>query len=291
VPLLAFTLFNGVQIREARRWVELPIIGLSFQPSDIAKLALMLYVARTMSLMHQGAIKSIWIVFLPILVVCGLIAPSDLSTALIIFLTSLIVMFIGSVNKSNMWYLFLLGVGIFSALILMADAFPDLIRLDTWTSRIEQFISGENTSNPTQIEQAKIAIAKGGFFGVGPGNGAQADNIAHAYSDFIFVIIIEEYGLFGALIVMGLYLGLLMRCVRMVTRNPKRFGSLLALGLCIMLVLQAFAHMAVNVNLLPVTGLTLPLISLGGTSLILTCVSLGIILSVSRYLEADYEGR
>jgi cell division protein FtsW len=289
VPLLVVTMFSG-RINDAARWVQLPGLDLTFQTSDLAKLALVLFVARQLSLTQESIkenSRDFWQIFLPVLGVCALIAPSNLSTAAILFLTSVMLMFIGRVAMRNLWYTLLIALGFFAVLVLLGNAFPDYIRLETWASRVQDFLYGTNVENMRQIEGAKIAIAKGGFFGVGPGNGTQANYVVHAYSDFIYCIIIEEFGLLGGLVILLLYLGLLFRAVRMVTRNPKAFGAMLALGLSLMLVLQALAHMAVNVNLVPVTGQTLPLISLGGTSLILTCLSLGIILSVSKHLEVE----
>jgi len=160
------------------------------------------------------------------------------------------------------------------------------IRVDTWISRLQDFWLG-SSGDQFQVEQAQMAIAQGGFFGLGPGNAQQAHFLPHSYSDYIFCVIIEEYGTLGAMVIIALYTTLLLRCIRLVTRSPKAFGAILALGLCFSLVIQAFVHMAVNVNLLPVTGLTLPFISLGGTSLLFTGISFGIILSVSKYIETS----
>jgi cell division protein FtsW len=242
-----------------------------------------MYTARTLSLMQNRKV-ALAELMIPVLIVCGLIAPSDLSSALMLFFTCLLLMFIGRVEMRNVFSLLMLGVGAFSVLIMLASFFPKAIRVDTWVNRLRDFWEG-SAAQQYQVEQAQMAIAQGGFFGLGPGNAEQAHFLPHSYSDYIFCVIIEEYGLIGALLTMLLYIVLLLRCVRLVTRSPKAFGALLAFGLCISMVIQAFVHMAVNVNLLPVTGLTLPFVSMGGTSLIFTGISFGIILSVSKQIE------
>lgn len=288
IPLLVCTLLFGETINDATRWIRIPLIDLTFQTSDFAKIALITYAARTISLMQSRAIN-IAELLIPVILICGLIAPADLSSAIILFFTCILLMFIGRVPIRDVLTLFVLGIGVFTILIALADYFP-IIRVETWVNRLQEFITRTDAVNgeeQVQVVQAKMAIAKGGIFGVGPGNGEQAHFLPHGYSDYIFCIIIEEYGFFGALVVLVLYLSLLIRCTRWVTRSPKTFGVLLAIGLCLSIVVQAFAHMAVNVGLLPVTGLTLPFVSMGGTSLIFTGISLGIMLSVSRYAEAE----
>lgn len=282
VLLLVATLLFGVTLNQATRWIRIPFIGITFQTSELAKIALVVHVARTIAIDKNN----IGALILPVLVVCVLIAPMDLSTAVVIFMTCMSLMFIGKVNLRDVFTVFMLGVGVFAILIAMSEYFPQ-IRKDTWVSRMSEFADAMRDPDkvPFQVLQAKMAIAKGMFFGVGPGNGMQAHFLPHAYADYIYCIIIEEYGMFGALIVLLLYLLLLVRCVRLVTRSPKAFGAMLATGLCLGIVLQAFAHMAVNVNLVPVTGLTLPFVSMGGTSMLFTGISFGMILSVSRYVE------
>jgi len=285
VPLLVYTQLLGETYNQATRWVRIPLIGMTFQTSDFAKIVLIMYTARTLSLMQSKKV-ALGELMVPVLLVCGLIAPSDLSSALILFFTCLLLMFIGRVEMRNVFSLLMLGVGAFAVLIMLSEFFPDAIRVDTWISRLREFWDG-STGDQFQVEQAQMAIAQGGFFGLGPGNAQQAHFLPHSYSDYIFCVIIEEYGTIGAIIIIGLYITLLYRCVRLVTRSPKAFGSMLALGLCVSLVIQAFVHMAVNVNLLPVTGLTLPFVSMGGTSLVFTGISLGIILSVSKFIETS----
>ncbi len=288
VPLLIFTLMYGVELNDARRWVTVPVINLTFQSSDFAKLALIIYVARSISA-KQEYIKDFNSAFLPIIVpviiICTLIAPSDLSTAILLLLTCLLLMFMGRVAMKYIFLLIIGGVFAFSFLLMIGRAAPDIVRVKTWENRMQNFIGEGDGKDYFQVEQAKIAISEGGLFGVGPGNSTTRNRLPHPYSDYIYAIIIEEYGLLGGGVVILLYLMLFFRCVRLVTKSPKAFGAMVALGLSLSLVLQAFMNMAVVVNLVPVTGLTLPLVSMGGTSLLFTCVSIGIILSVSRYIE------
>lgn len=287
IPLLVYTMAFGIELNGARRWIRIPFVNLSFQTADFAKMALILYVARTISLM-QNSRSSLLELVVPVLAVCVLIAPYDLSNSLILFFTCLLLMFIGRVDLRNVFSLLMLGVGLFAILVILSDFIP-WIRADTWISRLQDFMDG-SAADGFQVEQAKMAIARGGILGVGPGNGVQAHFLPHSYSDYIYCIIIEEYGIIGGFIVVILYMTLLVRCIRLVTKSPKAFGAMLALGLCLSLVIQAFAHMAVSVNLMPVTGLTLPFVSMGGTSLLFTGISLGIILSVSRYIENSSSG-
>lgn len=285
VPLLLYTYLLGETFNHATRWIRIPFIGVTFQTSDFAKIALIMYTARTLSLMQRQNI-ALGELIVPIILVCGLIAPSDLSSALILFFTCALLMFVGRVEIRNVLSLIMLGVGSFAVLIMLSEFLPGIIRVDTWQSRLYDFWVGDS-GDQFQVEQAQMALAQGGFFGVGPGNAQQAHFLPHSYSDYIFCVIVEEYGTLGAIIIIALYVTLLLRCIRLVTRSPKTFGAMLALGLCFSLVIQAFVHMAVNVNLLPVTGLTLPFVSMGGTSLLFTGISLGIILSVSKYIETS----
>jgi cell division protein FtsW len=192
-------------------------------------------------------------------------------------------MFIGRISLKFVGLLGLMGIMMFSILIVLGVFFPDFVRLETWISRFNEFMY--NTDGGYQIQQSKIAIANGEFFGVGPGNSVQRNYLPYPYADFIYAIICEEYGLIGGISILGLYLWLLVRCMSIITQCPKTFGSILAMGLCLNIVIQAFANIAVSVQLVPVTGLTLPVISMGGTSILFTCIAFGIILSVSRYVE------
>jgi cell division protein FtsW len=282
IPLLIYTLFMGVNINDARRWIRVPFVGITVQSSDFAKVVLITYVARTLALMQERTVALSELV-MPVLVVCGLIAPADLSTSLTLFFTCVLLMLVGKVPLRDVFSLFMLGIGLFACLIILADWLPG-IRVDTWASRLYDFAAGESKISD-QVEQAKMAIAKGGFIGLGPGNGIQAHFLPNAYSDYIYCIIVEEYGFVGATIIVALYATLLIRCIRLITRSPKTFGAMLAAGLGFGIIVQAFIHMAVNVNLLPVTGLTLPFMSMGGTSLMFTGITLGIIQNVSRQAE------
>lgn len=288
IPLLVFTLAFGSDVNEARRWIEIPFVGITFQTSDFAKLALVTYVARAIS-SKQDYIKDFQNAFLPIivpiLIICGLIAPSDLSSALLLFVTCMLMMFIGRVHLKYIGLLIFLGVVVFAFLIVLGQAFPDqdVIRVDTWISRIREF--ADNPEGGWQIQHAKIAIANGEWFGLGPGNSVMRNYLPSPYSDFIYAIICEEYGMWGAFLMVALYIMLFFRAASIVTRSPKAFGAMLVLGLSLLLVIQAFANMAVAVDLVPVTGLTLPLVSMGGTSVLFACISFGMILSVSKYIE------
>jgi cell division protein FtsW len=307
IPLLLYTLVFGVKLNEGSRWIRLPIINMTFQTSDLAKLALFMYLSRLLS-KKQDVIKDFRKGFLPVIipvaVICLLIAPANLSTALLVGATSLMLLFIGRVSAKHL--LLTLGVALVPVLILVAAAMfrhssnagatekPRaeghsglFIRVDTWISRVETFIYGgvDNGDNNYQTNQAKIAIAKGGILGLGPGNSQQRNFLPHPYSDFIYAIIIEEYGLAGGVFIMLIYLVFLLRSIRIFRRCPFAFGALLALGLSFTLVIQALANMAVNVNLFPVTGVTLPLVSMGGSSFLFTCLAIGIILSVARNVE------
>ena len=289
-PLLLYTLLKGVSAGEASRWLAIPGTSLTFQTSDFAKLALILYVARMLSI-KQDVIKDFKQAFLPIvipvIIICGLILPANFSTAALLFLTCLVLMFIGRMNAK--YLLILIGSGIvFGALlIILIFNFPNVIkRGETWKARIENFKSGDSQSN-FQAEQAKIAIATGRIFGKGPGNSMQRNFLPQASSDFIFAIVIEEWGLISAIIIIFLYVILLFRGIRIANKSERTFGSLLAVGLTFSLVFQAMINMAVAVNLFPVTGQPLPLVSMGGTSIWFTSIAIGIILSVSRETETS----
>ncbi len=286
IPLLVYTIAMGTEVNEARRWITLPVIGFTIQTSDIAKMALIIYVARAIS-SKQEYIKDFNSAFLPIivpiLIICSLIAPADLSTALILFATCLGMMFLGRVDVKFIFLLLFLGVVVFACLIIIGNFVPDVVRIDTWITRTRDFL--ENSDGGFQVKQAKIAIADGGWFGIGPGNSTQRNYLPAPYSDFIYAIICEEYGLVGGFTILSLYVVLFYRCVSIVTRSPKAFGSMLVLGLGLMLTVQALANIAVSVHFVPVTGLTLPMVSMGGTSIIFSSLAFGMILSVSKYIE------
>ena len=289
VPLLLFTMIRGTVIHEASRWITLPVINLSFQSSDLARLALIMYLARLLTRYRQD-INNLQGSFIPlagpVLLVCALIMPANFSTAAILFITSLVLMYIGRVRIK--YIMGLLGVSIVAAavFILILGSMPGGSRVQTWQNRITTFIDKDNSST-YQADHAKIAIATGGITGKSPGKSTQRNYLPQAYSDFIYAIIIEEYGLIGGFFVLLFYLILLYRGIRIAHKSPGTFGALLAAGLSFSLVFQALINMAVAVNLLPVTGQQLPLVSMGGTSLWFTSLSIGIILSVSRSTEDE----
>ncbi len=313
LPLLFYTLFFGVKMNEGSRWIRLPLINLTMQTSDFARLALFMYLARLIS-KKQEVIKDFKKGFLPVIapvaITCILIAPANLSTALLLGASCLLLMFIGRIKTKHL--LMTIGVALIPIAFLIAAAVIRhgqstteevvvtkktssalLGRVDTWIGRVESFIYGSKDdvdNNAYQVNQAKIAISKGGVFGVGPGNSTTRDYLPQAYNDFIYAIIMEEYGLVGGAFIMFIYLVFLYRCIRIYKRCPYAFGAFLALGLSFTLAIQAVANMAVTVNLFPVTGVTLPLVSMGGTSFIFTCLAIGIILSVARNVE-QIEGK
>ncbi|KQC02398.1 FtsW/RodA/SpoVE family cell cycle protein [Pedobacter sp. Hv1] len=284
LPLLLYTLVFGGQINGAARWVQVPVIGLTFQTSDLAKLALITFLARMLT-KKQENIKDVKNSFVPIMgsvcVVFILIALANLSTALMLFGVSILLLIIGRISIKQILVVCAGGIVLLTFVIFLGP------RRETYKSRINAFMHPElqHSDKTYQADQAKIALATGGVFGKGPGNSTQRNFLPHPYSDFIFAIIIEEYGTVGGLAIVVLYLVLLYRCVRIVTRSPKAFGALLAAGLSFSLTIQAFANMAVAVGLGPVTGVPLPLVSMGGTSMIFTSIAFGIILSVSRDIE------
>lgn len=290
VPLLFLTLIFGIEINDARRWLTIPLVNISFQTSDLAKLALIMYLARALA-KNQGNIKDLKTgflpVMLPVLVVCALIAPSNLSTAAILFATCVLLMFIGRVNMKYIAILAITGIALLGLIILIAEFTSIHVRADTWASRLQDFFG--NGTEQYQVQQAKIAIANGGVFGVGPGNSTQRNFLPSPYSDFIYAIIVEEYGFIGAIALVVLYLFFLLRCIKLFVKCPGAFGAFLAVGLSFGLVVQALINMGVVVHLLPTTGVTLPFVSMGGTSLWFTSVAIGIILSVSRNVEEENE--
>lgn len=292
-PLLLYTLLKGVSAGDANRWLAIPGTSLTFQTSDFAKLVLITYVARMLSI-KQDVIKDFKQAFLPVIipvaVICVLILPANFSTAALLFLTCFVLMFIGRMNAKHMWILIGAGIVMVGLLITIILKFPDAIpRGRTWKARIDNFSKGDSESN-FQAQQAKIAIANGGVLGKGPGNSNQRNFLPQASSDFIYAIVIEEWGLVTSVIIVFLYVVLLFRGIRIANKSEKTFGSLLAIGLTFSLVFQAMINMAVAVNLFPVTGQPLPLVSMGGTSIWFTSISLGIILSVSREGEAAEKG-
>jgi cell division protein FtsW len=295
VCLLMYTLLFGINLNEANRWATIPVLNVSFQSSDVAKLALIILVAKLLT-KKQDTILNFKETFIPILIRIGiivaLILPNNLSTAGLIFMTSIILIYVGGVKLKYLFYLSGAGLLGFAMFIMVVHFLPNnnKSRVGTWQNRIETFIGGKGSDN-FQSDQAKIAISSGGIFGKMPGNGTQKNFLPHPYSDFIFAIIIEEFGLVGGFFMLSLYVILFTRGYRLVMKFPHTFGALLAIGLSFNLTFQALINMLVAVDLMPVTGQPLPLVSMGGTSIWFTCISIGIILSVSRYIEehADEE--
>lgn len=292
VPLLVFTLLFGVRINDASRWIMVPGIGITFQTSDLAKLAIITYVARSISA-KQDYIEDFQSAFvpiiLPIIVVFLLVAPADLSTASVIFVTGMIMMFVGRVALKYIFLLIFCGIVSFAALIVLSKTTNFGGRVDTWTARLSNFFGGGEVKEYEQVKLAKMAIAKGGLIGNGPGNSIQKNYLPMAYTDYIYAVVIEEYGLIGASLLMILFLMLFFRVVRLVTIGEKTFPAMLAMGLVVLLLIQALANMAVAVNLVPVMGLPMPMVSMGGTSLLFSCAALGMILSVSKHIESARE--
>jgi len=276
IPLLIYTFTNGVTLNDSSRWLHVPIIG-SFQPSDFASLALIVNLASMLSKRQQN-ITDIKESLLPILfwcgVICGLIALTNVSTAVLLFVTCMLIMFIGRVPTKY------LGALIFVGLLCGSLAIMFGVRGETAKNRIKNFVNG--TELPFQAKHARIAVATGGVTGKGPGNSDQRNILPHPYSDFVYAIVIEEYGMVGGVVVLALYLLLLHRGMKASYNSEKAFGGLLSAGLCFDLVCQAMVNMGVVVGLGPITGQPLPLISMGGTSMVFTGLSLGIVLSVSR---------
>ncbi len=310
IPLLIYTLFFGAKINEGSRWIKLPIINMTVQTSDFARLALFMYISRMLS-KKQEVIKDFKKGFIPVImpvaIICILIAPANLSTALLTGATSLLLMFIGRVSVKHI--LLVVGVAAIPIAILITVAsltydgkhkevttvrttqtvtekVSGMGRIGTWIKRVQDFMYAKNDEVPYQVQQAKIAIANGGIFvGLGPGNSRQRNFLPHPYSDFIYAIIIEEYGLLGGAFIIFIYMAFLFRGIKIFRKCPYAFGAFLALALSFTLAIQALANMAVNVNIVPVTGVTLPLVSMGGSSFLFTCMAIGIILSVARNVE------
>ncbi|WP_116105083.1 FtsW/RodA/SpoVE family cell cycle protein [Lewinella sp. IMCC34191] len=292
IILLLLTQVFGTEINGAKRWLTIPGINLTFQSSDFAKLALILFVARAIG-SKQDVIKDFREAFVPIILpvlgICLLIALSDLSSAIMLFVICILMMIVGRVAMQYILMLILLGISVFSMLVMVGSKYPQLVpRAATWEKRIETYFnpSAAKVDDRRQITGAMIAIANGGVIGVGPGNSTQRHTLYSAQSDFIYSIIVEEYGAIGGTLLIAIYLLLFFRVIRLVTRSSKAFGAMVAFGIGLSLLLQAFLNIAVNLDLLPVTGLTLPLVSMGGTSLLFTCIALGILMSVSKYIEA-----
>ena len=292
--LLIITMLQGATIggANASRWIRVPIVGFTFQPSTLAALVLMVYVARYLSKVKDEIIsfrESVLPLWLPVFIVLALILPANFSTAALIFLMVILLTYVGGYPLKYLSIIIGSGVVVLALFVLTAKAFPDLMpnRVDTWSSRISSFIDSKVTQEDYQIEKAKIAIATGGLQGLGPGKSIQKNFLPQSSSDFIFAIIIEEYGLIGGIFLLILYLWLLFRIVIVAQKSDSVFGKLLAIGVGIPVIFQALVNMGVAVQLFPVTGQTLPLISSGGTSIWVTCLALGVVLSVSAKRDED----
>lgn len=298
--LLILTLINGKTINDARRWLFIPHTNISIQTSEIAKIALFVYITRYLAI-KQDEIhdfkKTVLPVGIHITLISALIAPGNLSTALLIFISSLVILFIGRIKVMHIIYIVVIMTMLGTTMLLVNSMMPQgmkfLGRTETWIKRLESFdhpfkLKVANESGTLeQKDYAQIAVATGGIWGKGPGQSTMKSLFSQAYNDFIYAIINEEYGIWGAFLVLILYLLFMFRAFRIIMKSPKASGALLAIGLSFSFCLQALIHMGVSTTLLPVTGLTLPFISKGGTSFIITCIAFGMIMSVSRFVEEE----
>ena len=291
--LLMVTMFQpdlAESATNARRWIRVPLVGFTFQPSTLASVVLMVYVARYLSKIQDKEIsfkETLLPLWAPVFLILILILPANFSTTAMIFTMVVILAFLGGYPLRYLGLIVGSGLIVFTFFILLAKAFPDMMpnRIDTWMSRIDNFSNGEDADANYQIEKAKIAIASGGIKGLGPGKSVQKNFLPQSSSDFIFAIIIEEYGMVGGLFLLLFYMLLLIRLVIVSQKSETVFGKLLVVGVGLPIVFQALINMAVAVELFPVTGQTLPLISSGGTSIWMTCLAIGIVLSVSAKRE------
>ena len=293
IVLLLYTLFQGTTIggANASRWIQIPFVGVSFQTSTLAFTVLMVYVARYLAKVSDKEYtfkESLLELWLPVFAVLVLILPTNFSTTALIFSMVCMLIFVGYYPLKYLATVIGIGIAALLLFLLMAKAFPTnklFSRVNTWGNRIERFMDDKPNEDDYQIEKAKIAIASGGIHGLGPGKSVQKNFLPQSSSDFIFAIIVEEYGLLGAIGIMFLYLLLFFRFIINAQKAPTLFGKLLVIGLGFPIVFQALINMAVAVELLPVTGQTLPLVSSGGTSIWMTCVAIGVILSVTKKEE------
>ena len=294
VLLLLITMAQGTTIggANASRWIRVPLVGVTFQTSTLAAVVLMTYVARYLSTIESKLVsfkETLLPLWLPVFLIIGLILPANFSTAAIIFAMVVLLVFIGGYPFRYLAIILTTGLLLLSLFVLSAKAFPDVFpnRVDTWISRVASFVDKTDKDADYQIIKAKTAIASGGITGLGPGKSVQKNFLPQSSSDFIYAIIVEEFGLLGALIVMVVYLLLLFRLVVVAHKSSSMFAKLLVIGVGLPVVFQALVNMAVAVELFPVTGQTLPLISSGGTSIWMTCLALGIVLSVSAKREVE----
>ena len=296
--LLVLVFIIGVTVNGAARWIN--IVGFQFQPSDVAKLTVILFMARQISVNREhldGFREFFWYVLAPLVIVCLLILPNNFSTSALVFINGLVLMFVAKIRLQFIAKVLL--IALIGAFIIYASAkwtplgTGIIPRSATWVSRVDNFLLAgdeQQMDKDYQQTQALVAIQNGGIYGVGPGKSTQRSILPYSESDFIYAIVLEEYGLLGGVLAIMFYLILLFRSVRISLKSESIFGSLVAIGLMFSLVFQAFINMLVSVEVIPVTGQTLPLISMGGTSIVFSCIAIGIVLSVSRNsLEGEYE--
>lgn len=296
VVLLIYTAMQGTTMggANAARWLTIPGVGVQFQTSTFAFVVLMIWVAKYLSSIKDKEVtfkQSLLPLWLPVGAVLALVLPANFSTTALIFAMVLLLCFVGGYPKK--YLLSIVGAGILALALFVttAKAFPGLFsnRVDTWVSRIATF-SGEGDSDTTyQVDKAKTAIAKGFIFGEGPGKSTSKHFLPQSSSDFIFAIIIEEFGLIGGMFLLAVYMFFLFRLIIIATKADTVFGKLLVIGVGFPIVFQALVNMAVAVNLMPVTGQTLPFISSGGTSILMSCMSVGIVLSVSKKRQIEQQ--
>ena len=286
--LLLITMAQGTTIdgANASRWIKVPFVGITFQTSTLASVVLMIYIARYLSKIKDKEItfkESILPLWVPVALILGLILPANFSTTAIIFVMVLTLVFMGGYPLKYIGIIVATGLLALTLFVLAAKAFPGVFpnRVDTWMSRIDSFADDEDSEGDYQIEKAKIAIATGGLTGLGPGKSVQKNFLPQSSSDFIYAIIVEEWGLIGGLMLLLMYLLLLFRILVVANKATTVFGKLAAIGVGLPIIFQALINMAVAVELFPVTGQTLPLVSSGGTSIWMTCLAIGIVLSVS----------
>ncbi len=295
IVLLLYTLLQPSVIdslTNTNRWIKIPLVGFTFQPSTLASVILMIYVSRYLAKIKDVEIsfsKTILPFWIPILTILLLILPANFSTTAILFSMIILLCFVGGYPLKYLLGVIISGILVLTIFILTVKAYPGIFpnRVDTWKSRIENFVNKENSKQNYQIEKAKIAIATGGVKGLGPGKSVQKNFLPQSSSDFIFAIIIEEYGLIGGLSILLAYTLFLLRIIIISNKSESVFGSLLVIGLGIPIVFQALINIGVSVELFPVTGQPLPLISSGGTSIWMTCIAIGIIQSVRNGAEVE----
>ena len=288
IVLLLYTIFQPSvtdSLTNTNRWIKIPFVGFTFQPSTLAGVILMIYISRYLAKIKDIDVRfshTILPLWIPTLFILLLILPANFSTTAIIFSMVILLCFVGGYPIKHLLGIALSGILVLSIFILTIKAYPGIFpnRVDTWKSRIENFVNKENTTENYQIEKAKIAIATGGVRGLGPGKSVQKNFLPQSLSDFIFAIIVEEYGLIGGLFLLTLYALFLLRIIIISNKAESVFGSLLVIALGVPIVFQALVNIGVSVELFPITGQPLPLISSGGTSIWMTCIAIGIIQSV-----------